>query len=465
MSIGRNVVWATLDSVRADHTSVHGYDRETTPRMATVGEDGAVLERCFSHSVATAASSASILTGAYPSKHGVAMGEAVGTIPDALHTAAELFGDAGYRTACVTTNPRLRLIGGDRGFDEFYDISRSTLLRPERWRTTARFLRNLRRHSVGLSLDGLSHSFALVVNDLATRWVRSVTDAGEEPFFLYVHYNEPHRPYEPPLSYRSRFTDGLDRSPEECVALARDLHDEATRRIAEGLPLSAEDWAAVTAMYDAEIAYADEMVGRLLDSIRSLVDREPATVVTADHGELLGERDLFGHFYEPIDALVHVPTVVRGVPEVTGRHPGVVQHADLMKTLLLASGTDAGQFDAVDLRTDERPFAVSQEYVPDYDSYESRSEAFDAGGRPIGAVDALRTREFRLLTHDRGTELYRLPDESTEVGDSFPAVRGELTDALREWREAYGRPVGERPAEDDYDERTRRRLADLGYLE
>jgi uncharacterized sulfatase len=359
MSNKKNVVWVTLDSVRADHTSVHGYDRETTPHMEAIGTEGCVFECCFSHSVATAASSASILTGTSPSKHGVAMGEAVGTIPDSLRTAAELFADAGYRTACVTTNPRLGLIGGDSGFDEFYDVSRSTLLRPEYWRTTARFLRNFRRHSVGLSADGLSHSFALVVNDLATRWVRSVADAGEEPFFIYIHYNEPHSPYEPPLPYRSRFTGGLDRAPSECVALARELHDDATQQIADGLPLSPDDWAAVTAMYDAEIAYTDEMVGKVLDSIASLIDRELATVVTADHGELLGERDLFGHFYEPIDALVHVPMVVRGVPEVTGRRPDLVQHADLMKTLLTNCGADVEQFDAVDPRTEERPFAVS----------------------------------------------------------------------------------------------------------
>jgi uncharacterized sulfatase len=90
---------------------------------------------------------------------------------------------------------------------------------------------------------------------------------------------------------------------------------------------------------------------------------------------------------------------------------------------------------------------------------------FDAADRPIGAVDALRTRKFRLITHDRKTELYRLPDETTEVGDSFPAVREELSGALKEWRDTYGQPVAHRPAEDDYDERMRQRLADLGYLE
>jgi len=457
-----NVVWIVADSVRADHTSVHAYDRDTTPNLRRIGDAGTVFENCFAHSVATAASSASILTGATPSKHQVAMGEAVGEIPEALPTAAELFAEAGYHTACVTTNPRIELIGGDAGFDRFYDVSRSTLLAPSNLRATLTFLRNLWSHSVGLTTDGLHHSFSLLVNELATRWVRSVASA-DDPFFLYAHYNEPHRPYLPPLPYRGRYTSDVELPASEAADRAVDLHENARRYIADGLPLSQAEWDAVGAMYDAEIAYTDEMIGDLVDAIDSLTDRETVFVITADHGELLGERDLFGHVAEVVDPLVHVPAVARNFPSTDGE--AIVQHADLMHTLLAVAGAPTDRFGGVDLRDTHREFAVSQEVVPDYASFEEPDGTFDASGRPIGEIDALRTAAFKLVSHDGGTRLYELPDETTDVADSHPELVAELRGTLDEWRRTHGRPVTSKPTEDEYDERTRERLARLGYLE
>ncbi|MBB6644720.1 sulfatase [Halobellus ruber] len=459
----KSIIWITIDSLRADHTSVHGYDRDTTPNLARIGEEGAVFEECIAHSVATAASTASIVTGTYPSRHQVAMGEAVGEIPEELSTAAELFSAAGYHTGCVTTNPRVSLVGADAGFDEFYDVSRSTLLQLSNLTTTVRFLTNLRSHSVGATTDSLAHSFSLILNDLARQWVESVPD--DEPFFLYLHYNEPHRPYYPPLAWQDRFVDEIDASTTEAVEIAIDLHENATQYIADGLPLSDYEWEAVKAMYDAEIAYTDEMIGRLLEMIPSTAD-ESAVVVTADHGELLGEQGLYGHLHTVIDPLIHIPAVASGIPGVSGRQSDIVQHADLMKTLLSAAGAETDQFDAaVNVASETREFAVSQERVVDYKAYTDRNPSFEVTGRPIGAINGLRTQNFKLVSHGSGSTLYRLPDEKHDISDEEHEQVERLRDALSEWRTRAGKPLTEPATEDDYDEATLERLADLGYRE
>jgi uncharacterized sulfatase len=459
----KNVIWITVDSLRADHTSVHGYDRDTTPNLARIGEEGAVFEKCIAHSVATAASTASIVTGTYPSHHQVAMGEAVGEIPEELSTAAELFSAAGYHTGCVTTNPRVSLVGADAGFDEFYDVSRSTLLQLSNLTTTVRFLTNLRSHSVGPTTDSLAHSFSLILNDLARQWIESVPD--DEPFFLYLHYNEPHRPYRPPLAWEDRFAEEIDASTSEAIEIAVDLHENATRYIADSLPISDREWEAIEAMYDAEIAYTDEMIGRLLETIHSPAD-ETALVVTADHGELLGERGLYGHLHTVIDPLVHVPAVAWGLPGISGRRSDIVQHADLMKTVLSVAGTEVNQFNAaVNVESETREFAVSQERVVDYKTYTDCNPSFEVTGRPIGAIDGLRTQDFKLVSHDAGTALYQLPNEKQDISDEESKRVERLQETLSEWRTRTGKPLTEPATEDNYDEATRRRLTDLGYLE
>lgn len=88
----------------------------------------------------------------------------------------------------------------------------------------------------------------------------------------------------------------------------------------------------------------------------------------------------------------------------------------------------------------------------------------DGESASLADDDSLRTDDYRLVTHDRGTRLYRLPEESTDVGESFPEIRDRLCGLLTDWRAEYGQPIVETVSEDGYDERTKQRLADLGYL-
>jgi uncharacterized sulfatase len=214
-------------------------------------------------------------------------------------------------------------------------------------------------------------------------------------------------------------------------------------------------------MYDAEIRYTDEMIGRLYDFVRSRELGETVVVVTADHGEHFGERGELAHVLGLGDAVTNVPLVIDGLDVDTG---GVVQHIDVMKTLVAMAGGRTEQFQGVDLRTEQREYAISQRAPTDFGRFLQHNESFDTSRFPASLTSAFRTTEFRYLTADDRAELYRLPDEERDVSDEFPEKRRQIASFADEWLETEGTPVGTADG-DRMTEEMRRQLRDLGYVE
>ncbi|WP_254830853.1 sulfatase [Haloglomus salinum] len=457
-----NVVWVTLDSVRQDRTTMGGHDRDTTPRLQHMAGAGRSFSTCIAAGIWTLPSSASILTGTYPSHNTVGVdGE---TIPPELPTVAERFSDAGYRTACLSRNGHLSgATGMDRGFDRFEWIAASTLLSAAGPRTLAKYLLNIRRHSAGLTTDTAKHATPFLMNDIAKRWLDDL--AGEEPFFYYLHYNEPHRPFVPPLPWQDRYTSDIDATAEEAIDIAMDAHRNMHARVASGDPLTDREREALLAMYDAEVAYTDECVGRLHDRVRGLdTDRETVFVVTADHGEMLGDRGLLAHNLVVDDALVNVPLVASGLDDLAVEDDDLVQHTDLMRTLLEAAGADTDRVQGIDLREEGREFAISQRGPANFDLYLDHDATFDTSRFHESLLTGLRTETHRYQRSEDRTELLALPGETTDVSESEPELAAELEARLDEWLATEGKPVGEgRDAE--FDDAMRRQLSDLGYVE
>lgn len=464
MSERPNVVWVTVDSVRADHTTLGGYGRETTPELERIAgdADGQAFDACISHGIWTLASSASILTGTYPSHNTVGMDGS--TVPDSLRTVAERLREVGYRTACLSRNSHVsEATGLARGFDRFEWLAASTLLSAAGPRTLAKYLLNIRKHSIGLSPDTAKHATPYLMNDVAKRWLRDLESGGDDPFFFYLHYNEPHRPYVPPRPYLDAFTDDIEASPSEAVEVAMDIHYSLSERVANGLDLSRFEREAMVAMYDAEIAYTDAMVGRLFDHVRSLDVGPTVFVVTADHGELLGEHGLLAHKLVLDDALVNVPLVVHGA-DLDAERTDLVQHADLMGTLVSRVGGDTDGMQGVDLDAGSREFAVSQRAPDDFSEFTDINPAFDTSRFHGPLLTALRTREYKYQRSDDGADLFALPDECTDVGEEYPEVAARLDGWLDEWLDEYGAPLDE-AADAAFTDAMRRQLADLGYID
>ena len=466
MSSRPNVIWVTLESTRADHTTMGGHDRDTTPNLAALANDdaGRSFDDCFAHGIWTLSSSASILTGTYPSYHGAGMGAEA--IPGSVPTIPERLRDAGYATACFSPNSHLSSATDlDRGFDRFEWVSSSSLTDAVDTRTLLKYACNLRRHGGGLTLDPQKHTPDYLLNDRAKRWVRN-TAGGDEPLFLYVHFGGPHRPYHPPRRLASRFCEEIDTDVDAAYDRSLDVHDRLFEYVAKGCTLSDDEYAALSALYDGEIAHADEFVGDLVETVQDALE-DTIVVVTADHGELFGEQGLLAHQIAVDDAVSHVPLVVHGSDALANVDAGPVQHADVMRTLLELADAPVDGLQGHDLRQEKRDFAVIQRGGErarrNLDRIADLDDRFDPSRYHRAPLSAIRTGEFKLLYSEDAVDLYRLPDEETDVAAAYPNVAERLESEIEDWLERTGRAASDE-VEASFSEDMESQLADLGYI-
>lgn len=286
-----NILFILIDTLRADHLGYAGYSRDTSPNIDALSKKSVRFMNAYAASSWTAPCVASIFTGLPPSVHGMMppnsrtkaadkfsfklSGEIV-TIADALQAA-------GYKTAAVTSNEWIsEKFGYAQGFDYFFMKSR-------------------------MAGDG--------VNEKAFRVIDKLYEP-DKPFFLYVHYMDPHDPYKAPEPFRSYFKEPLE-DPRYQPA-ERELMRE----------------------YDNEIRYADAKIGELLEYAEQKGLLENAVVVlTADHGEQFRERGNVGHGYTLHDEETHIPLLIRD-PAGRGSEITVpVSHLDIFPTLLSLTRT------------------------------------------------------------------------------------------------------------------------------
>ena len=467
-----NVVVFVLDSVRADRTSLGGHSRETTPNLRRIAEadDGVAFPTAIAHTRYTLPSAASILTGKYPGDHGVGFGNT--SLDSSVPTVAEAFSDAGYRTALVSNNHFVGPETGlDRGFDDATLLPKDPLgvVRTVGVRPFVKWLASLSEHSAGLESDKYRHSTAYLLTALVHQQLDDL-DSGSDPYFLYVHYNQPHRPYYPPLAWFDRYADAFEMSRRDAGDFVMDVHENLEAKVAHGCQFTDDEWATLRALYDAGIEYTDTFVGELYDRLRGGEDNT-ILVATSDHGEHLGERRALGHKYALDDPLTRVPLVMAGLNVADRTAP--VQHSDVMRTLLERVRGDASFVDGVDLRTESRQFAVSQDGERTLDSLYEENPAFDASQFFPGADDslpqrtAIRTPTYRYVRGDDGTRvLYEPPDETIDRSERNPAVVDELDEAMDDWLDDHRRIVPRVDSrDDDLSSAAKSRLMKMGYLE
>ena len=244
-----NVLLITLDTTRTDRLGCYGGTRGLTPALDGLAQAGAVFDAAYATAPLTLPSHATMLTGLYPPEHGLRInGE--GVLSADVPTLAELLAGRGYRTgAFVGAFVLNRKFGLDRGFETYDDeLSSGAYVETELYR---------------------SRPGAAVV-DAAVEWL---TGTRRGRFFCWVHLFDPHVPYDP----------------------------------------HAELWGARFAdqPYDAEIAYVDQQVDRLMQSLRDAgLDRNTLVVIAGDHGEGLGEHNEPTHGYMLYNTTMHVPLLI-----------------------------------------------------------------------------------------------------------------------------------------------------------
>ena len=272
-----NLLVISVDTLRADHMSLHGYPRNTTPRIAAFAETAVTFENARAPWPKTVPSMVSMFTSRPPHVTGVMFGSRNQYVRDEELLLAEIAKQNGLATGAVISNA---VLGAATNFGQGFDtyIESYTLVR------------------------GSPGYRAATVTTMAAEWLRN--QAPDQPFFSWVHYVDPHATYDPPTEYSMPFFEDETYDPTQLRLNADDNNFDsgvAGRIWRQNGGQDQQGW--YIANYDAEVAYTDAEIGRLLD----VIDEEgllsnSLVIITADHGESLGE-----HNYSRISDLAVVP--------------------------------------------------------------------------------------------------------------------------------------------------------------
>jgi len=436
-----NVVIVTIDTLRADHLPIYGYARDTATNLRRLARSSVVYENAFSAHTNTAPSHGSMLTGAFPGVHGIRqngmkLSASVPTLADILH-------GEGYATGAFVTGWTLTPHTGlDRGFD-VYDAQFPRSRRPgaEAWR-------------------------------IADRWLTK-TAAKKTPFFMFLHMFEPHFPYEPPDEVTLKWL------PEQ-TALAVPL-DMQLPGLASKKRLSAAAITEFTARYDAEIAVADRVIGRLRKRLTDLQLIENTLIIfTSDHGETLFERPwIADHGGRAYDEQTHVPMLVH-FPQSEYRKKRVaapVHHVDIMPTVLDVLGIAApaglpGQSLREVVRNRKLRGDMTRPVFSHARPEPERVPEIGAALLKTGIITAVRLPPFKLIEYPMANgqyfqQLFNIetdPGETKNVAAEHPDQVAALHAQLEAFRQRTGTADPNTPVPVHSDE-VQQQLKALGYAQ
>jgi arylsulfatase len=402
-----NVVVLVLDQLRADQLHCYGNPRLTSPNIDKLASRGVLLSHFYSVAPWTSPSFGTLHTSLYPSKHGVTLFWTSGMplLNKDVPTLAESFQLDGYSTAAFVDNS----LGGKpligEGFEEFVNGSAAA---PDITQREAR------------PQIGAPFTTAKVL-----AWLDS-HHASSKPFFLYVHFLEPHSPYNPPPeddlfksdAYPYLSNTGYDFGGGGLVRLAMTGDEKAVERLYE--------------LYDGKIHYVDRYVGQILDALQSLgLEGNTYVLLTSDHGELLFSHPkdflTFDHrsLYDPV---LHIPLIVAGPGIPQGKiNPALASNIDSAPTILDLAGAPA--------LSDAEGHSLApllQGKVQSADQYVFSEEDIQIPERSV------RTDSYKLIRNlwTGGEQLFDLrsdPGELHDVAQENPSVVRDLDAQLDQW--------------------------------
>ena len=273
-----NIVLITIDTLRADHLSCYGYDRNTSPNIDKIAEKGIIFHNAIAPSSWTAPSMVSLFTSVYPVNHGVIHGIGGKWNPKKqevfsaeLTTLAEILRGQGYTTFGVASNLHLsRKLGFGRGFDYF---------------------------------ECLSFLPAPPVNEVVYEWKKAIKKSNK--FFLWVHYFDPHSPYIPRTPWVDHYT---SRTLTEKLSFPK----KPFAKIKQLIPQFRADpqmLSNLVALYDSEIHYVDYYLGELIRKLD--LDQNSLMIISSDHGEEFLDHGELGHGNNLYRETINVPLIVK----------------------------------------------------------------------------------------------------------------------------------------------------------
>jgi arylsulfatase A-like enzyme len=348
-----------LDTVRADHLELYGYERETMPALTRFARENAVVaERAISNAPSSLPSHASLFTGLYPVRHGAHKPFAKDPNPPeyayrlhpSIPTLATILAKANYWTVGISANsgPLAPFFGLDQGFHVYHaePSPRRAFVAFSPWGIEE--ISNLWLERIALAFSavfpstrdyllGVPYKRAAEITDEA---IRAVELAGERPLFLFVNYMDAHSPYFPPADF-------MDRFPGRSSSLMTSGFDQRWwHAVVNGdVEISDEERRHYSSLYDAELSYLDTELDRFLQWLRQRPDwDELLIVITSDHGEALGDHGGLEHSNSLYDEITHVPLVVKpgthtpGAPAAGSVLSGLIESVDIFALILEHAG-------------------------------------------------------------------------------------------------------------------------------
>ena len=432
---GPNVLMISIDTFRKDHCSAYGYERDTTPNLRFLAEAGARFDLAYAASSSTAPSHATMFTSLYPITHQVLkQGQ---TLSQGDYTLAEHLTANGYQTAAVVgsfvMNVKFGFSQGFSFYDDDFKASTATIHR-RYWKGQPDVID---QHAVETSRKAIS-------------WLKRKR-SGERPFFLFVHYFDPHAPYVPPEPFLSRFAPA-GKPPTELEK--------------------------IIGRYDGEIALTDREIGKLFETLKEMgLEENTLVLVTSDHGEGMGQHGHLGHSINIYEEAVRVPLLFRWPDRIAKGSviSAPVEQVDLAPTILDLIGVQSDGFSfqgrslAAALRGDgdasldaERPVYLYREY------YAGRRMKLHSGDQVWlkGGKSGIRAGQWKYIEgkEENTRELFDLvadPQEQRNLITTFPQKTAELASQLEAWEQVHRRKesLKEKLSEKDLE-----RLKALGYV-
>ncbi len=422
-----NVLLVVIDGARADHLTCYGYARETTPFLDRVAREGVRFSNMVASAPWTLPAHASLMTGLHAVTHGAT--DENRFLAARHKRLPEYLKEAGYRTAAFCTNAWVSPeTGFGQGFDAFFT---------QRYhgRVAARALFYGRKASD--TLLRRNDSGARRTNRALRRWLA----ASDQPFFAFVHYNETHLRYQPPPPYDRLF---LPRGVT--AARARAVSQDWKKYVARQVDMTPQDRAILTALYDGALRYVDTRLREVAEFLDTRGDwNRTIVVITADHGENLGDHGLIGHKFSLHDTLLHVPLLLRCPQHIPQGFviEELAQTTDVLPTILrlLDLTEDTGKIHGRALLEQGRatpgpPCTISERFRPNMAALMRRFPDSDLTPFDV-RQKALRSKREKLIWRsDEANEFYDLvadPRETTNIIEREMARADAMRRQLFDW--------------------------------
>ena len=400
-----NILFITLDTTRADHLGCYGYDKVETPNMDRLAETGILFKNAICQSPLTLPSHSSIFTGTYPFYHGVRDNGGFYLEEDKI-TFAEVLKEYGWATSAFIGAFVLDSRWGlDQGIDYYYDNFDFA-----KYKT--------------ISLDSVQREGGEVIGAFF-EWFE---ENYHKKFFSWIHLYDPHTPYDPPEPYKTRYSN--------------------------------RPWG----LYDGEIAYVDELIGKVLDKLKEKdILENTLIVIVGDHGESLGEHGENSHGFFIYDAAILVPLIIHFPSSKLGgkRVTVQVETIDIMPTLLkileLPVPHEVQGNSLIPLIMDKNPrqerLAYSETYFPRYRYGWSE-------------LKSLRSSQYKYILAPK-PELYDIvndPKEQNNIYKQNLKTGKKFEQKLKILQEEMSAKGIEEKGPQKLDEESREKLMALGYI-